>query len=195
MARMFDDATTMVLDVLPHCSSISRGNWQGPDDDRPLSGKGMREAAVLGVEAAQGVQAVYTSPALRCRQSVEPLASAAGASITIDDRLREAYGFTEPGEWVDGVFAPIGQALGGAWAAGRGLAVLEEIVARHQGGHAVLCSHSDLIPAVLVHLASAQGCPLPRIVGRGGWFRLRFDAGRLSMSGIHPDDKPLAALG
>jgi broad specificity phosphatase PhoE len=186
---MFDKATTMVLDVLPHCSSTPRGDWSGPDDERPLSAKGMQEALVLATEAARGVQAVYTSPALRCRQSVEPLAAAAGASITVDERLREALGFAEPGAWVDGVFAPIGQALGGAWAAGRGVAALEEIIARHPGGHAVLCSHADLIPVVLVHLASALGCPLPRIVDRGGWFRLQFDSGRLSMTGIHPDDE------
>jgi 8-oxo-dGTP diphosphatase len=189
MGGMFDDATTMVLDVLPHCSSTPRDDWLGPDDERPLSDKGMREAAVLAMEAAEGVQAVYTSPALRCRQSVTPLAAAAGVPITVDERLREADGFAEPGAWVEGVFAPIGQALGGAWVAGRGLAVLDEIVARHPGGHAVLCSHGDLIPVVLAHLAAARGCPLPRIVERGGWFRLRFESGRLTMTGIHPDDK------
>ncbi len=178
----------MVLDVVPHCSSMPRGDWQGADDERPLSDKGMREATVLGEVVAQGVQGVYTSPALRCRQSVEPLAAAAGVPIIVDERLREADGFAEPGAWVEGVFAPIGQALGGAWVAGRGLAAVEEIVARHPGGHAVLCSHGDLIPVVLVHLASAQGCPLPRIVDRGGWYRLRFDSGRLSMTGHHPDD-------
>jgi broad specificity phosphatase PhoE len=183
----------MLLDVLPHCSSTPRGDWTGPDDERPLSAKGMQEAVVLATKVAQGVQAVYTSPALRCRQSVTPLAAAAGVPITVDERLREAAGFAEPGTWVDGVFAPIGQALGGAWVAGRGLAALEEIVARHQGGHAVLCSHGDLIPVVLVHLASAHGCPLPRIVDRGGWFRLRFDSGQLTMTGIHPDDEPAAS--
>jgi 8-oxo-dGTP diphosphatase len=191
MVGMIDNAT-MVLDVLPHCSSTPRSDWQGRDDERPLSDKGIQEAVVLATEAAQGVQAVYTSPSLRCRQSVMPLAAAAGVPITVDERLREAYGFAEPSAWVDGVFAPIGQALGGAWAAGRGVAALEEIVARHRGGHAVLCSHADLIPVVLVHLASAHGCPLPRIVDRGGWFRLRFDSGRLAMTGIHPDDEAAA---
>jgi 8-oxo-dGTP diphosphatase len=194
MVGMIDDATTMVLDVLPHCSSTPRGDWQGPDDERPLSDKGMQEAAVLAT-AVQGVQAVYTSPALRCRQSVMPLATAAGVPITVDERLREADGFAEPAAWVEGLFAPIGQALGGAWAAGRGLAALEEIVARHQGGRAVLCSHGDLIPAVLVHLASAHDCPLPTIVDRGGWFRLHFNSGHLAITGIHPDDKPAATLG
>jgi 8-oxo-dGTP diphosphatase len=189
MVGMIDNATTVVLDVLPHCSSTPRGDWQGSDDERPLNAKGLQEALVLAT-AIQGVQAIYTSPALRCRQSVTPLATAAGVPITSDERLREADGFTEPAAWTEGIFAPISQALGGAWTAARGLAALNEIAARHPGGHAILCSHGDLIPVVLAHLASAWTCPLPTIVDRGGWFRLHFNCGHLSMTGIHPNDKP-----
>ncbi|WP_405058909.1 histidine phosphatase family protein [Kribbella sp. NBC_01505] len=183
---MFSNSAPMVLDVLPHCSSVSRDGWQGADDERPLSDKGFKEAAILATLAAAGVQAVYTSPAARCRQTVEPLAEIVGAPITLDDRLREASGFAEPAVWTEGIFAPIGQALGGAWVAGRGIAVVDELVSRHSGGHAVLCSHGDLIPAVLVHLAAAFGCPLPQVVDRGGWYRLQFGTGELSMTGIHP---------
>jgi broad specificity phosphatase PhoE len=188
MVGVIDNATAVILDVLPHCSSTARAEWQGLDDERPLSDKGMQEAAVLAT-AIQGVQAIYTSPVLRCRQSVMPLAAAAGVPITSDERLREANGFTEPAAWTEGIFAPIGQALGGAWVAGRGLAALDEIIARHPGGHAVLCSHGDLIPVVLAHLASAWNCPLPRVIDRGGWFRLHFTSGHLSMTAIHPDDR------
>jgi 8-oxo-dGTP diphosphatase len=179
---------TTVVDLLPHCSSTPRDDWQDSDDDRPLSEVGMQEAAVVAI-ALQGVQAIYTSPALRCRQSVTPLAAATGLPITTDERLREANGFTQPAAWTDGIFAPISQALGGAWAAGRGLAALQEIAAQHPGGHAVLCSHGDLIPVVLAHLASAWNCPLPEIIDRGGWFRLHFSPGRLSMTGIQPGDQ------
>ncbi|MFF1822253.1 histidine phosphatase family protein [Kribbella sp. NPDC058245] len=174
-----------MIELLPHCSSTPRGEWAGGDDERPLSEKGLREAEVLAAVAAEGVQGVYTSPALRCRQSVGPLAATAGVSISVDERLQE--GFDEPADWVGGVFAPIGQALGGAWTAARGVAVLGEVVARHQGGRAVVCSHGDLIPVVLAHLASIHGCSLPTIVDRGGWFRLNFTADGLSMTGIHPD--------
>jgi 8-oxo-dGTP diphosphatase len=180
---MSDEVT--VVDLLPHCSSTPRGGWAGSNEERPLSATGMREAEVLAAVAAEGVQGVYTSPALRCRQSVGPLAAVAGVPVVVDERLRE--GFDEPADWVGGVFAPIGQALGGAWTAARGVAVLDEVVARHQGARAVVCSHGDLIPVVLAHLASAHDCSLPTIVDRGGWFRLSFTSDGLSMTGIHPD--------
>jgi 8-oxo-dGTP diphosphatase len=173
-----------VIELVPHCSSMRRAEWAGANDERPLSEKGLREAEVLAAVAAAGVRGVYTSPALRCRQSVGPLAAAAGVPVSVDARLRE--GFDEPADWVGGVFAPIGQALGGAWTAARGIAVLDEVVARHQGGRAVVCSHGDLIPVVLAHLASTHDCSLPTVVDRGGWFRLRFASDGLSMIGLHP---------
>ncbi|MFK4083772.1 histidine phosphatase family protein [Kribbella sp. NPDC020789] len=174
----------VVIDLLPHCSSTPRNEWDGPNDERPLSPKGTREADALAAVPAQGLQAVYTSPALRCRQSVAPLAAAAGLPLTIDDRLRE--GFDEPAAWINGIFGPIGQALGGAWTAARGLAVLQEAAAKCEGGRAVVCSHGDLIPVVLAHLAATHNCPLPTIVDRGGWYRLTFADDRLSMAGSRP---------
>jgi 8-oxo-dGTP diphosphatase len=179
---MSDEVT--VIELVPHCSSTPRGEWGGSNDERPLSEKGLREAEVLAAVGAEGVRGVYTSPALRCRQSVGPLGAAAGVPVTVDERLRE--GFDEPADWVGGVFAPIGQALGGAWTAARGVAVLDEVVARHRGGRAVVCSHGDLIPVVLAHLASTHNCSLPTIVERGGWFRLSFASDGLSMIGLHP---------
>ncbi|MGW7611329.1 histidine phosphatase family protein [Streptomyces sp. NPDC054766] len=184
---MFANSCTVVLDLVPHCASSPRAEWSGDDDLRPLSEEGMRQAAVLGEVFEPGVDAVYSSPSLRCRQSVAPLAAAGGVPVVSEDRLREARGFAEPAAWTQGVFEPIGPSLGGAWAAGRALGALAEIAARHQGGHAVACSHGDAIPAVLVYLAAAYGCELPQIVGRGSWFRLRLERGRLSMTGMRPD--------
>ncbi|MEU7411998.1 MULTISPECIES: histidine phosphatase family protein [Streptomyces] len=188
---MFANSCTVVLDLVPHCASSPRAQWSGDDDLRPLSDEGMRQAEVLG-EVFQGFQggvdAVYSSPSLRCRQSVAPLAAAAGVPVVSEDRLREARGFAEPQAWTEGVFAAIGPSLGGAWAAGRALGALVEIATRHDGGHAVACSHGDAIPATLVHLSAAHGCALPRIVGRGSWYRLRLERGRLTMTGVRPSD-------
>ncbi|MFD8418541.1 histidine phosphatase family protein [Streptomyces sp. NPDC059466] len=185
---MFDNACTVVLDLVPHCSSSPRESWSGHDDLRPLSKEGMRQADVLAEVFGTGVDAVYSSPALRCRQSVVPLATASGLPVVDEDRLREARGFGEPAAWTEGVFTPIGPSLGGAWAAGRAMGALADIAVRHQGGHAVACSHGDAIPAVLAYLAAAHDCALPRIVGRGSWYRLRLEGGRLSMEGLRPTD-------
>ncbi|MEU6275052.1 histidine phosphatase family protein [Streptomyces populi] len=185
---MFAHDCTVVLDLVPHCSSSPREEWSGDDDLRPLSEEGMRQADVLGEVMEQGLDAVYSSPALRCAQSVAPLAASRGVQVVTDDRLREARGFARPEAWIQGVFEPIGPSLGGAWAAGRALGALVEIAGRHQGGHVVACSHGDTIPAVLAYLAAAYDCGLPRIVGRGSWFRLRLEDGRLSMAGLRPTD-------
>lgn len=186
MRAMFANSCTVVLDLVPHCSSSPREAWSGDDDLRPLSDEGTRQAEVLGEVFPEGVDAVYSSPSLRCRQSVAPLAAVAGVPVVADDRLREARGFSEPTAWTGGVFAPVGPSLGGAWAAGRALGALVEIAARHDGGHAVACSHGDAIPAVLAYLSAAHDCPLPRIVGRGSWYRLRLEHGRLTMTGMRP---------
>ncbi|MGW3154211.1 histidine phosphatase family protein [Streptomyces sp. NPDC001089] len=185
---MFDNACTVVLDLVPHCSSSPRETWRGHDDLRPLSEEGMRQADVLAEVFGAGVDAVYSSPSLRCRQSVVPLAKASGLAVVDEDRLREARGFGEPVAWTEGVFRPIGPSLGGAWAAGRALGALVEIAARHQGGHAVACSHGDTLPAVLTYLAAAHDCALPPVVGRGSWYRLRLEGGSLSMTALRPTD-------
>ncbi|GAB2942307.1 hypothetical protein GCM10027075_48830 [Streptomyces heilongjiangensis] len=183
---MFTHSCTVVLDLVPHCSSSPREEWSQDDDLRPLSEEGARQADVLAEVFKEGVDAVHSSPALRCRQSVAPLAAVAGVPVVIDERLREARGFAEPAAWTEGVFAPVGPSLGGAWAAGRVMGALVEIAAGHDGGHAVACSHGDAIPATLAYLSAAHDCPLPSIVGRGGWYRLRVERGRLTMTGMRP---------
>ncbi|MFJ9541225.1 histidine phosphatase family protein [Streptomyces sp. NPDC101225] len=185
---MFAHSCTIVLDLVPHCSSSPREEWSGDDDLRPLSDEGTRQADVLGEVFKAGVDAVYSSPSLRCRQSVAPLAAVAGVPVLADDRLREARGFAEPAAWTEGIFAPVGPSLGGAWAAGRAMGALVEIAARHNGGHAVACSHGDAIPATLAYLSAAHDCALPGIVGRGSWYRLRVAQGRLTMTGMRPSD-------
>ncbi|MEV8453276.1 histidine phosphatase family protein [Streptomyces sp. NPDC052095] len=178
--------SAVTLDLVPHCSSVPRDAWQDDDGLRPLSDAGTTQAALLGEVLAPGADAVYSSPALRCRQTVAPLAAAAGVPVVPDDRLRESEGFSEPTAWTQGTFAPIGSALGGAWAAGRAMGVLAEAAGNHHGGRAVVCSHGDVIPALLVHLAAAHRCALPDIVAHGSWYRLELADGRLSMTGLGP---------
>jgi 8-oxo-dGTP diphosphatase len=117
---------------------------------------------------------------------VQPLADRVGLPVTELPGLHEAVGFAEPTAWVRGTFAPIGEAIGGAWAAGRGAEVLFSLAARHPGGRVVASSHGDIIPATLSFLAAAYACPLPAIVGRGGWYRLRLEHGTLSMTSHRP---------
>jgi 8-oxo-dGTP diphosphatase len=184
---MFDGSVDLVLDLVPHCASKPRGEWKSQDDLRPLSGRGLRQADILGEVLGPAANAVYSSPSLRCRQSVEPLARAAGVPLVVDHRLSEALGFAEPTSWVNGVFAPIGASIGGAWAAGRAAGAIFPLAKRHAGEHVVACSHSDVIPAVLSYLAAAYSTALPPVIARGGWYRLELRHGALSISSHLPD--------
>lgn len=107
--------------LLRHASAGDRRHWSGPDRERPLDDKGVEQARLL-VEplAALGVTAIVSSPYVRCTQTVEPLALELELEIERSDALAEG--------------APRDAALRLAEAAGPG---------------AVLCTHGDVIEAVL----------------------------------------------
>lgn len=62
----------------------------GLDFDRPLRGRGQRQAAFVGERLAglePRVAAVVSSPAVRARETAEILAGALGLGVEFDDRL------------------------------------------------------------------------------------------------------------
>lgn len=113
--------------VVRHASAGERVGW---DDDslRPLDARGrvQAEGLVAVIDAQLGgahVSRVVSSPAVRCRDTVTPLAVAAGLAVEIDERLAEE----SP---IDGFEAVIDALDDGA----------------------VICSHGDMIPAYLARL-------------------------------------------
>lgn len=78
------------LFLLRHAHAGDPVAWSGPDDARPLSGKGERQAERLG-EFLAGVgfapDAVGTSPKVRALRTAEIVASRLGIDVTVDDRL------------------------------------------------------------------------------------------------------------
>jgi phosphohistidine phosphatase SixA len=59
-----------------------------PDELRPLSERGRREARALGERlAAAQPELVLASPLLRARETADAVARAAGAELRVDDRL------------------------------------------------------------------------------------------------------------
>jgi len=60
--------------LVRHAKAGSRSAWSGPDDLRPLTKTGRRQADALGdLLAERRVTRVVSSPSVRCRQTVEPL--------------------------------------------------------------------------------------------------------------------------
>lgn len=87
--------------LIRHAKAKNRETWTGDDWVRPLKKRGRRQAAALAkMLRGWGVTTIRSSPALRCVQTVEPLASELGLSIEIDSSIAEGCRIrlpTEPG--------------------------------------------------------------------------------------------------
>jgi len=110
------------LYVVRHAHAGSRRDWDGSDEERPLSDRGWRQARALGTSLAEtGVTRLVSSPYRRCVQTLEPLAEASGLEVLVDERLAE----------------------------GTGSAPALELAEQLEAEPAVLCSHGDVIPDLL----------------------------------------------
>src|SRR5436853_5624944 len=84
---MLDLIQTMVV-LLRHAEALDKQSWAPPDDDRPLSLRGEAQAvALVGHLSALPVARVLSSPALRCRQTVEHLARHRRISVEVSGLL------------------------------------------------------------------------------------------------------------
>ena len=122
--------------VLRHASARSRQAWSGSDSERPLSGKGRRQAAALTAVLAcwQPVRLV-SSPWRRCLDTVAPYATGAALTVVTDPGLSEA-----------------GHRRAPQVAAGR----VEELIAG--GLPALICTHRPVLAAILSAVAE-HGTP------------------------------------
>lgn len=115
--------------LVRHAKAGDRQAWPGDDLSRPLSKTGRWQAkALVRVLSGRMIERILSSPAIRCMESVRPLADQRGLPIEPRDELLE------------------GAPLSGL------LELLEEL----RSTPSVLCGHGDLIPAVIEHL-EAQG--------------------------------------
>lgn len=139
----------MTLLLVRHAEAESRTGWPAPDLLRPLSARGRRQALgmvrTLGDEYSVG--RIWSSPYLRCIETLAPLASALGLSVDVTEVLAEAV---DPA----GAMAMARQGTSSP------------------GGALMLCSHGDLIPAILETLRSVDGLdlgPQPRCQKGSTW--------------------------
>jgi broad specificity phosphatase PhoE len=108
--------------LVRHAHAGSRSRWEGDDRLRPLSGKGRRQAKhLLDVLKDNPTGPLYSSPARRCTETLEPLAALTGRPIEIVDELDEGN---------------------------TGVAAERFLLAR-SGENPVACSHGDVIPRML----------------------------------------------
>lgn len=91
----------MPLLLVRHARAGDRATWRGDDRERPLDSRGIAQARNL-VELLESfaVEAIYTSPYLRCTQTVEALAAARSLAIEERDELGEAEQYERGAEFV-----------------------------------------------------------------------------------------------
>lgn len=119
--------TTVYL--VRHAKALSRRAWAGPDDRRPLSSDGRRQAEDLPRHlGASEIGRLASSPHVRCVETLEPLAEARRLEVEVHDELAE------------------GRA---------GTAALEHLLELAEDGPVVACTHGDVLLDALVELRSA----------------------------------------
>lgn len=104
--------------VVRHAKAGSRGHWTGDDRLRPLTKKGWRQAEdLVPILEKFPITAIFSSPYLRCVQTVEPLSRACKVAVKTATELAE----------------------------GHGLEGLGEFLTDKKLDHAVLCTHGDIV--------------------------------------------------
>jgi hypothetical protein len=84
----------MTVYLVRHAVAASRRSWHDDDELRPLTAKGERQAIGLAeLLHDEPIKRVLSSPALRCVQTVTPLAKKLGAPVEATDPLREGAPF------------------------------------------------------------------------------------------------------
>ena len=87
----------MSLVLVRHAKAGDRSTWEGDDRLRPLDPKGEKQAAELpSLLEGVSIGRIVSSPALRCIQTVEPLAAARGLTVEPAPELGEER------QWADG---------------------------------------------------------------------------------------------
>lgn len=176
----------MIVEVVRHAHAGKRGAWTGgPDRERPLSDKGKRQAEWLvrdltDNDDAGGTTVIVSSSFTRCVMTVEPLAQELGVKIATDEALEElnTVPISEGGDaWVNA-----------AWIGGRALDLVMRCIAEGKSDRLVLCSHGDVVPAVMALLAGRDSLPITDVACRkGGRFRLTFEQQRcIEAVGVPP---------
>lgn len=131
----------MTLFVARHADAGARAEWTDDDRLRPLSARGEAQSrGIADLLVRHGPSRILSSPALRCVQTVEPLADKLGLEVTVDDRLFEGVGGDD----------------------------VRSFVADLDTESTVCCSHGDVIPMLLHHLVDLGMRPERGLVWQKG---------------------------
>jgi len=123
------------LIALRHAKAVSRSEWPGSDATRPLTTRGQNQArSIVGALRAFGARRIVTSDAVRCVETVTPLAEALG-------KVPQQTELLSQDAWEDGI-SDVRSVIGKRVRSGK---------------PAVICSHGPVLPDILREIALATG--------------------------------------
>ena len=85
------DFDTKPFILLRHAKAVTRDEWQGDDDDRPLDSLGQNQAnRLLGIYQVYNLEQIHTSDAVRCYDTVNPMVKGLGIKLEVTGKLSES---------------------------------------------------------------------------------------------------------
>jgi phosphohistidine phosphatase SixA/8-oxo-dGTP pyrophosphatase MutT (NUDIX family) len=152
LRRVLAEAPASPLYLIRHAKAGVRAEWEGPDEERPLTRRGRKQALRL-VERFRGLELgrVLCSPYVRCVQTVEPLAAERGLALEPAAALAEAV--------------PAEEALA--------------LLASLDGRPAALCGHGREIQAMIERLAIGGTTIQGTGIAKGSVWMLDRELGRV----------------
>jgi len=119
--------------LVRHASAGDRSLFEGDDTKRPLDARGEQDARRLAETLSFfPVEQIVSSPAVRCLDTVQPLARRLGLAVECDDALAE----------------------GRTHGAG-------DLLDRYRQKATVLCTHGDVMEAALASVRASSRLPVP----------------------------------
>jgi 8-oxo-dGTP diphosphatase len=121
----------VTIHLVRHVKAGVRSKWTGPDALRPVSKVGRRQAqalvkVILDAAGEERITHVVSSPYVRCRQTVEPLADELQLEVELADALAED--------------TPLADSL--------------RLLEKYIDDNAVFCTHGDVLGNLLGFLAT-----------------------------------------
>lgn len=131
----------MAIHLVRHAKAGSRHDWAQPDELRPLTEAGERQAAgLVELLADEGVKRILSSRYARCVQTVAPLADALGLEVERHEALAEE---ADPAD---------------VW----------ELLNELGTTEAVLCTHGNIVEEVLEGLVRRGVLPSRELASKKG---------------------------
>jgi 8-oxo-dGTP diphosphatase len=155
--RLFLSAppATRTLLLVRHASAGDRKGFHGDDVLRPLDSTGLGQARALArLLAAYRPERLLSAPAVRCSDTLRPLAGSVGLQVDLDPVLAAGAYAADPARTVER---------------------LRELV--RDGATAVVCSQGEVLPAVVKVLGrgGSAALPQPLSAAKGSVWALSFD--------------------